>query len=219
MDDTGRQSSWDGFVATALPMRNEVTEALAATWRDIAGPGDAWTGSERVAIATVARAARSRSPLPEVSLPPAAVAAAQRVAATPGGGSRNEAIGYVEALGETRYVELVGVVACLVAVDVFTRLAAGEVAPLPEPREGRPSPPAEISRLKQRGAWVPTAGPRGPEHAVSAAPAIQRTVNGLIDALFMPHDTADRLGRIRGLARIQAELVILSVSLGNECFY
>ncbi|HSF84323.1 MAG TPA: hypothetical protein VLG28_01520 [Acidimicrobiia bacterium] len=133
--------------------------------------------------------------------------------------SRDYVAAVVDAIGEQPYVELVGVVSCLAAVDAFTQLVGAGIAPLPDPHPGDPTPDDAIPGLKLRRAWVSTAGPRGPHHALSAAPAIQGTFNRLLDLLYIDRDDLGDLGPIRALSRTQAELVILAVSHRNECFY
>lgn len=207
------------FVDSMVPVPADLGPLFAATWDDLAAPGMAWSGRERVDIAAVARAARRREPSPEVPLPPAAIEASQRVAAEPSTLSQEVVHRLVDALGELRYVELVGVVATLAAVDTFTQLVGDGITPLPQAVPGEPTPPGTIDGLKRRSAWVSMAGPPRPRFSLSAAPLSQTTFNRLLDRLYMDREELHGTGPVRGLSRSQMELVILSVSHSNECFY
>jgi hypothetical protein len=200
---------------------DDVVPIFRQTWQDLASPGTYWTGAERVGIAAVARGARAGRFLADGELPTAAVAAAATLAAAPSEVDQDWVETATSALGEGRYVELAGVVACLMAVDTILALGGSAEEPLPEPLPGAPTGRRPVRGLKKRSAWVSMAGPPLPRFSLSAVPATQRTMNRLLDRLYfdMNVDAARSARQVRGLSRVQMELVILAVSHGNECFY
>lgn len=62
-------------------------------------------------------------------------------------------------------------------------------------------------------------GPPLPRHALSAVPHSQATVTRLLDRLYMSKEDLHTATQIRGLTREQMEMVIIGISLANECFY
>jgi len=160
--------------AASLPVRAEIREAHERAWVRIASPGTWWSGSERVAIAAEARAARAcglcrerkRALSPAsvagnhdspsaTGLPDAIVDAAHRIASDPGRLSRRwfEAI-LATGVSEGHYVEAVSVTASTVAMDTFCRGIGESLRPLPSPAPGEPT------RRRPTGArggeaWVP----------------------------------------------------------------
>lgn len=195
----------------------DLAPLLAQTFHDIASPGNGWNGTERVAIAMAAR----DSSVPEAVriLPDAAVIAAKTIATQPAGSHEEGVRATVRAIGETRYVELVGIVGAIKAIDTITTLLGDGTETLPESLAGESVPAVEIPKLKRRSAWVAMAGPAKPRYALSAAPMTQAMVNRLVDRLYMPADDLGRSSLVRGLTREQMELVILKVSHSNECFW
>ena len=121
------------------------------------------------------------------------------------------------------YVEVVGVVAAVAAVDGFFRAAGLERPPLPTPVAGAPHgrhPQVEPATLN----WVPVAIPADRTAAVvqglSAVPAEWDNVSRLAAAQYIPVDEMGELGWSRGtLSRIEMELVAARLSAARECFY
>jgi hypothetical protein len=199
------------------PVPPDTAELFSTTFDDIASAGNAWTGAEKVAIANAARHESTPvvpSPLPEAAIDAAALIASR--SRVPGGEWVSEV---VASLGETRYVELVGVTAAVTAVDTVTRLLGHGHGPLPEPRSGEPVPPPHDAHRKRRSAWVAMNGPANPKHAVSGAPRVQETVTRLLERLYISETERIENGTVRGLSREQRELVALKVSHSNECFW
>ncbi|HEY5890248.1 MAG TPA: hypothetical protein VIW94_06080, partial [Acidimicrobiia bacterium] len=121
-------------------------------------------------------------------------------------------------IGETRYVELVGVVAAVTGVDIITQFLGAQTVPLPTPNPGgavsKTNPNARTSK-----SWVKMEGPPLPSNALSAVPATQATANRLLDRLYMTGEDHQDPGPIRGLSRVHLELVATVVSHSNQCFY
>lgn len=114
---------------------------------------------------------------------------------------------------------LLGIVAQVTAVDTVTRLLWGGLEELPAPRPGEPIAEDPGPRLKRRSAWIAMTGPPVPRFALSAVPSSQAMVNRLLDRLYIPKGEMEGRGMVRALHRAQMEVVVVSVSLANECFY
>ncbi len=105
----------------------------------LASPGTWWSGTQRVELAGVARAARSGDAGNDSDLPATAVEAAARISADP-----HVDLAWVEdlerrGLERQAYVEVLGVVARLDAVDTFLFGIGAATRPLPDPDGGEPS--------------------------------------------------------------------------------
>ena len=121
------------------------------------------------------------------------------------------------------YVEMVGVVVAVVAVDGFYRAAGLERPPMPPPIDEAADgqrPSTEPATLN----WVPVAVPADRVAAVvqglSAAPAEWDNVARLSSAQYIPVDEMGELAWTRGtLSRSETELVAARLSAARECFY
>jgi hypothetical protein len=208
-----------GFAFGDDPVRPELLAAFERVWSELGRPGTWWTGDQRVAIAAAARRAFQGDDTADPDLPRAASAAAHRIAAEPAAASEAWVAEVIEGLGELRYVELVGIVARVVAVDTFCRLTGRGVVDLPEPSPGQPSREPPPSGLRRNRAWVSMAVPK-PPHVLGAVPAAEVAMIDLTDRLYMTDaQMADPDFRRGDLHRTQMELVAATVSHGNECFY
>lgn len=222
-----------------LRIRPDLIAAQVAAWRHVTSPGASWTGVERAAIAeTTLAALDDPDPLPPwVSpssagrtvpaaeiLPEAVTDAVYRIARhasslTDGWYQTQLELG----IDPFAYVEMVGVVVAVAAVDGFYRASGLERPPLPTPVAGVPSgdhPPVEPATLN----WVPVAVPADRTAAVvqglSAAPDEVANVRRLAAAQYIPFDEMGELGWSRGtLSRSEMELVAARLSAARECFY
>ena len=140
-----------------------------------------------------------------------------------------------DGLSEGGYVELIGVLAPVVAVDEFHRALGLPPAALPQPRPGQPS------RLRPRGArqdiaWVPTLAPEdvgeddpdlyaglGGVNIHRALSLVPEEVMGFFDidtAQYLPDAALRDFGReYRSLSHAQIELLAARVSALNQCVY
>lgn len=201
------------------PLRHEIVVAFDRAWDEIAGPGTWWGGEARVAIAEVARAARAGDRPSSQLLPDAAVEAATVVAATPMAPIEAWVARICRAIGEPPYVELVGVVARVMAMDTFHRLTGAPLAPLPGPRPGQPSREAPPAAARRNRTWVAMLTP-SPPLVLGAVPAAAAAMNELSDVLYMTgKEMGDPDWRRGDLHRTQAELVATTTSHANQCFY
>lgn len=203
----------------------------------VSRPGTWWTGAERTAIAAEVRRARQHTDLPpweapsgidgliadDHVLPVAAVDAIWRITNHPGTLTAEWYEGIVTGLPTPEhYVELVGIVAPMNAVDTFARVMDIDEIPLDDPLEGEPTRlPVEGSVVSSH--WVPTAPIKGPNvlKALSAVPGDRPAFEAIAAAQYVPPDAL--LGDLEwgrdSLDRRQIELVAAQTSMVNECFY
>lgn len=137
----------------------------------LGGPGTWWSGVERLAIATEARAAvdcalcreRKSAISPYAveghhdagsELAPVVIDAIHRIRTDPGRLSRRWFDDVLAAgVSDTELVELIGVVVSVVGLDTFSRALGEPTAALPDPRAGEPSRRRPVS-AKPGEAWV-----------------------------------------------------------------
>lgn len=207
------------FASTPWPVPAGIVAALRATWGAIAGPGASFSGPERVAIAAATRSAKQG--IPTSSAPPAGVAdVVDVIAARPATTTKEWVDARVESLGGPRYIESVGVISQVVAVDTFTRLLGVDPEPLPEPLAGEPT--GEVVEDLKRGGktWFPAGEFPSPPTLLAMVPSEPENQNVLSDVLYMPgaemvHPDWER----NDLHRTQMEVVAASASHVNECFF
>ena len=164
------------YAASPRPIRSDLEGAHQRAWSRIASPGSWWTGAERVAIAAATRDARqcalcdrkvaalSPSAVPEhhaavAELPVSVVDLVHHIRRDAPRLTRSHVESLInEQFSYGHYVELIGVVATVVAVDSFARFMQLEAWPLPDPVHGEPDryQPAGISHAL---AWVPVVNP------------------------------------------------------------
>lgn len=117
------------------------------------------------------------------------------------------------------YVEIVGIVSQVMALDVAAFGLGRSQEPLPVGEPGEPtreSPEgAEITN-----AWVPTVGPAWAPEALSAVTAERDAIVMLHGPLYMTmHQMGDMQIVRNGMTRPQIELVAARTSMLNDCFY
>ena len=222
-----------------IDIRPDLVAAQAAAWRHVTSAGGSWTGVERAAIAAAALAALDDAdPLPPWMSPTAAgrEMSAAGVLADGVGDAVYRIARHAASLTESwyssqlelgidpfAYVEMVGVVCAVAAVDGFFRSVGLGRPPLPTPEDGEPHrrhPQVEPATLN----WVPVAVPADVSAAVvqglSAAPAEWDNVARLAAAQYIPVDEMGELRWSRGtLKRSDMELVAARLSAWRECFF
>ncbi len=121
-------------------------------------------------------------------------------------------------LGAATYVEMLGLVARLQAVDTFCFAIGAELPELPESIDG---PPTGIVATDARlqGGWIPTVGPASPPSALTLLPSEHESMHDLHGALYLSIEGMADLDADRGLHRTQMEFVAARTSLLNECFF
>jgi alkylhydroperoxidase family enzyme len=171
------------YSASTVPVRDDLRDAHARILEHLRGPGNWFSGAQRLAIAAESRnAARCRlcrerkgavSPAAVTGshdalsdLPESLIDVAHRVRSDPARLSRRWFEETLDAgLSDAEYVEAVGVVTLLAGADYFCRALGIPVFPLPEPLPGEPSRQRPLA-AKPGSAWVPMIAPEdaeGPE--------------------------------------------------------
>jgi hypothetical protein len=239
---------------TAFPIRDDLAAAHARAWTHLARPGTWWDGAARVAIVAETRQAslcalcrgRKEALSPFViegihdslgQLPEIAVKVVHRVVADPGRLGERWYRGVIKGgLTEEQYVEIVSVVAHVVAIDTMARGLGLDVPGLPTPEPGSPSryrPPG----AKLGGAWVPWIEPadagegeagiypsdRPPANimkAMSLVPEEARSFFDLVTHQYLPGAVMRDFSReYRAISHAQIELLAARVSALNRCLY
>ena len=239
-----------------IHIRGDLTASHRRAWKRLAAPGTCWDGERRVAIAAETRNAAScghcndsKAALsPDAvegshrglgDLPESIVEIVHRIATDPGRLTHawfDRAI--ADGITDAEFVETVGLVVTIVAVDVFTRAIGLRPHPLPEPDRGEPSY-TRPAGAKPGPAWVPMLAPEDMTAAeaclekvyVSPDPAFVRRALSLVpseacglfdmvDAQYLPGAIMPDLAtRHRAISRTQMELIAGRVSALNGCFY
>jgi|TARA_B100000315_G_scaffold257611_1_gene307023 hypothetical protein len=230
----------------AIPLRDDLTTAHAASWAQIGQPGDFWTGAERVDMVASAREALS-CPLcatRKTALSPFAVAAEKQAGhdtqsrlppviidmihriRTDSGRLTREWFDSVIASGITpqQYVEVVGVVNTSVIIDTLHQSLGLDVPDLPTAESGAPRGQDNPDAV-DRGAWVPVMDAEEDLAATGLpnAPNIARAMGlvpgsvALFFQTFRPHYALSDIPL--EISQAQAEFVASRVSAINECFY
>jgi len=241
------------------PVRDEVTAAQRQAWDRLGRAGTWLTGRERIAIAAETRNAsecklcRDRlaalSPgsvksehdhLGELSgeLSEVEVEQIHHIRTDPGRLARAWYQDLVaRGMAEERYVESVGVIATVVALDTFTEGLGLAPWPLPEARAGEPSRVRPAAARRQM-AWVSTLAPEdalgtanedlygGATEAaniVQAMSLVPEEVKSFFNICSQQYMTGEQMfdfdNEIRAISHAQIELVAGRVSALNQCVY
>ena len=164
------------YTGTPYPVRNDIVAANRLAWDRIAGPGNWWSGAERIAIAEEVRrtdscrlcAERKAGQAPAGThaehdhtgrLPPPAVEAIHRIATDPAYLRRDWYEGLLgDGFTDAHYVEIVGIAVTVVCIDAFHRALNLPLEPLPPARPGAPSGYRPATAILSDQAWVPMIG-------------------------------------------------------------
>lgn len=197
---------------------NSATAAIDAVideqWQRLGEAGIWMTGDERIGLIRIARdpAADVDVDLPTRTVASAVAHSAASITArtvddAESGGLRRE-----------QYVEIVGVISRVAAIDTFERGIGRPVRDLPTPRPGEPSR-SVVAAARRRAGWVPTVGAIGPPTALNAVPTEAGAQESLHGALYLSYPDMADLHAERGLTRAQMELVAARVSFLNDCLF
>jgi hypothetical protein len=242
------------YTRPAYPIREDLAAAHSRAWAHIARPGTWWDGAVRVAIAAETRQAldcascverkAALSPSAVVGrhdslgrLPEIVVEVVHRVRSDPGRLGERWYRGIIAGgLTEGEYVEIVSVVAHVVAVDTMVRGLGLEALLLPDPEPGSPSH-HRPQGAKPGGAWVPWVEPgdasaaevgiypvdRPPANimkAMSLVPDEVRSFFDLVTHQYLPGAVMRDFGHeYRAITHPQIELLAARVSALNRCLY
>ena len=242
-------------------VRDDIVAAHDRAWRRIARAGAWFDGKTRVAIAAETRhapdcalcAGRKQSLSPygmdgthdgPGALPERVVEQVHRIVTDPARLTR----GWFDALmaagtRDTEYVEIVGVVATVVAIDTFCRAVGAPLHPLPAPQEGKPHNRRPRTAHQRGEAWVPMIHPKDLEvepdtaeeqslatywggvpanirRALSLVPEEAYEWFRLVEVQYLPGKAMrDFANEYRAITHAQIELIAGRVSVLNQCFY
>ncbi len=242
-----------GYDHSPMPVRADLADAHQRAWRRLARPGTWFTGAERVAMAQEARAAPTCTLCMErkaalspyavsgehtsvTDLPAALIEVVHRTRTDAGRLTRkffDDAI--ADGVTDGHYVEAIGVLATVVAVDSFCDAMGLPRHDLPEPVDGAPS------RHRPEGArdglaWVPTVAPEDVTEAEAgmydglagvnihrALSLVPGEVVGFFDldkVQYLPDTKLRDFGvEYRDLTHAQTEFLAARVSAINQCVY
>lgn len=199
-----------------LSVPAEIDDLIARQWERLGRPGTWFDGRERVAIAEAARHGDGDGP---------AATAARRIHDEPATIDR----AWLQALEDdgltlAEYVEVLGLVSQLRAIDTFEFAVGRPTRPLPDPIDGDPSHDS-VDDAVINGAWVPTVGLAFPPTILSSVPAENESMHDVHEVLYLAPRAGDgytmgNMAVVRdGLARTQMEFVAARTSLVNDCFF
>jgi len=240
-------------------MRADLSIGLSTGWRRLGEAGTWWTGAERVAIAAETRQVvhcelcTSRKQAVSASmvsgehdratdLPAAAIEAIHRIHTDSGrlGESWYRSV-IAAGLTNEQYVELLSVVAIVIATDTFHRTAGLPLPPLPVAGPGRPSR-RRPAGAKPGLAWMPTLAPDdrtaddpdlyrdhpGPRERIGGN--VQRALSivpdsmihwwDMFETMYLPGPAMRDFGReYRAISHAQIEMLAARVAALNQCLY
>jgi len=241
------------YSALPFPVRDDIVSAQRLAWKRLAEPGSWWDGPMRIAIAAETRqaqhcvfcAARLKALSPYTVrghhnskgvLSDALTEVIHRVVTDQ---SRLTKSFYNTALesgiSDGEYVETIGVIATVIAIDGFTRAIGLPEFELPDPEPGKPSRHRPIGAKIDR-AWVPTVAP---EDATDAEAGLYDGLPGVnihralslvpeetisffnLDAVHYlpPAQVRDFGTEHRNLSHVQIEFLAARISALNQCVY
>ena len=242
-----------------IEVRRDLAEALSGSWSQIGHCGTWWTGAERVEIASETRRASTctlcacrRAALSPAAvdgihdtctaLPPTAVEAIHRIRTDSGrlGAAWYELL-LTNGLSDARYVELLSIVAIVVAVDTFRAASGLPMLPLPVPSAGEPAR-RRPSGAKPGLAWMSTLSPedRSPEdpdlyrdnpgprergggnvhRALSLVPRSMIQWWDMFETMYLPAPAMRDFSReYRAISHAQIEFLAARVAALNQCVY
>ena len=203
----------------STPLLAEFEALVDREWDRMANAGTWWTGTERVAIATEARIGHDDAPSTN-HLSTVAIEAARRVSAEAATIRQVDIDRWADGgLDPFAYVELIGVVSRLAAIDVTAFGLGMDERPLPVPQPGNPSLERPTDAVVSNG-WVPTVGPAWAPGALSAVPDEVDAMFDIHGVLYLSMDQMRNNEIVRtGIHRAQIELTAARTSWLNECFY
>ena len=211
-----------------------IAAATDEAWVALGRRGAQWTAAERIAIASVARAAAprplwdrapalgalARDPGDDV-LSPFVAGLVERVAVEPSSLSSDDVAAIVAELGDAAYAELASVVAQVVAIDHFAAALGVARREFPsavqgDPHRRRPEGMADV------GGHIPmTKVIEGPNvrRSLSLAGADHERWMMLVFSMYSGERFGEMVWTDRALSRPQVELLAARTSALNECFY
>ena len=241
------------FDPRKLPVRAGLKREIARAWERLASPGTWWNAKERLAIAAEVRNARhcglclqrkeALSPytaagphdsLRALSAP--IVEVVHRVSTDAGRLTKKWLHAMLnDGVTEEQYVEAVGVIALITALDSFDLALGLEQRPLPAARPGKPGRHRPAGAARDL-AWVHTVAPEAlgaadPDpYSVHGTKNIHRALSLVpqevlnffdldVELYLKDHEIRDFATEYRALTHAQIELLAGRVSALNGCYY
>jgi hypothetical protein len=235
-----------------VAIRQGLADAIERAWRHLASPGTWWTSAERLQLVAETRSAvtcplchaRKAALSPYTlngmhqslgALPGVVVDVIHRVRTDAGRLTESWLQRTLdEGLTDGEYVEIVGLVAAVTALDTFSRALGQPPRALPQPRPGEPTR-RRPKNVRKQIAWVPTVLPGeitpedgdpfrfGGVHIQQALSLVPDTVAGFFDLdsqLYLIQDHIRDFGtEYRAISHAQIELIAAKASHMNGCFY
>jgi alkylhydroperoxidase family enzyme len=236
-----------------LPLRPALYLERERAWQRLASPGTWFDGATRLAIASetrrvagcalCARRCAALSPYGidgthdgDGVLPETLVEVVHRVRSDSGRLTRAWLEGIRAAgISDEEYVETLGVVAVITALDTFDHALGMPLRTLPAPRPGAPTRQRPVAARIDH-AWVPTTAPgtlrddepdpypvHGDKHIHQALSLVPREVFNFFDLdveLYLKdHEIRDFDSEFRALSHAQIELMAGRASAINGCYY
>jgi hypothetical protein len=240
-------------------IRSDLSAAMTEAWRKLGEPGTWWTGSERVDIAAETRRAahcelcRARQHVASpamapgthdnaTALPAPAIEAIHRIRTDSGrlGASWYRTLRNDD-LADEQYVELLSIVAIVVAADTFRKAIGLPLFPLPATSQGEPAR-RRPSGAKPGIAWMPTLAPEdrtadtpdlyrehpGPRQrgggyvhwALSLVPNSMIHWWDMFETMYLPSAAMRDFAReYRTITHAQIEMLAARVAALNQCVY
>lgn len=241
------------FDPTALPIRARLADERERAWQRLAAPGTWWDSATRLAIAAEVRSATTcplcrerKAALSPYSidgthdghgvLSKLIIEITHRVA-TDASRITRAWIDRLQSAGVTdeQYIETVGVVALVTALDTFDHALGLARRPLPPKQPGEPTRHRPVG-AKRDLAWMPTVAPdaltaddpdpytvhgaKNIHRALSLVP--QEVINFFdldVELYLKDHEIRDFATEHRALTHPQIELIAGRVSALNGCYY
>lgn len=237
----------------SLQIREGLAREYDLAWRRLATPGTWWSGEQRLEIAAEARNAlscvlcrrRKEALSPYVvdgghdslgKLSPGMVDIVHRVATDAGRLTKRWLYAMLaDVVSEEEYVEALGVIALVTALDTFDLALGLPQRALPAPRPGAPSRHRPAGARRDL-AWVSTVEPeslapgdpdpykvhgvKNIHRALSLVP--QEVLNFFdldVELYLKDHEIRDFANEYRALSHVQIELLAGRVSALNGCYY
>ena len=189
----------------------EIDAVIAHQWPQLGVPGTWMTGTERRNLIGLARDSTTTDGATE----PAAIAATLVAHRAPT--ITSDTVDELESRGLRRehYVEIVGAISRIVAIDTYERGLGRTPRDIPAIQPGSPSRTV-VAAARRRAGWVRTVGAIGPPTALDSVPDEAAAQEALHGALYLPYADMADLHAVRGLTRAQMELVAARVSHLND---
>jgi len=199
-------------------IRTDITDALRRAMARLGLPGSWHTGAHRIAIAGEFRRARAGLDA-AADLPPGSLEAGRAVAVDAAEIDQDR-VDHFASIGLPLhgYVEVVGVVSRIAAVDAFHRALGYEAPPFPDPTPGPPTGLFDQTAKPSKG-FVPMLRGTSIWWALTLVPEAYEGMEELHSILYLsPHEMREP-GSPRALSRPAMELIASRASAINECFY